>query len=62
MYCARSASIKGGLTRRRNKDYAKAQFELAVMYHKGEGVAQNDEQAFKWYEKAAQQGLAEAQL
>jgi TPR repeat protein len=31
------------------------------MYAKGEGVAQNDAEAAKWYTKAAEQGDADAQ-
>ena len=38
---------------------ARAQFELAAMYHFG--VPQNYVEAMKWYRKAAEQGLAEAQ-
>ena len=32
------------------------------MYHIGEGCTQDLKKALHWYEKAAQQGLAEAQL
>ncbi|MBT5519105.1 MAG: sel1 repeat family protein [Rhodobiaceae bacterium] len=38
-----------------------AQFNLGVMYAKGEGVPQNDAQALKWYRKATEQGYAGAQ-
>ena len=31
------------------------------MYYNGEGVAMNMQEAFKWYMKAAEQGLKEAQ-
>jgi TPR repeat protein len=41
--------------------YAKAQYNLGVMYHNGEGVPQDDAEAVKWYRKAAGQGLADAQ-
>ncbi|AUI68556.1 tetratricopeptide repeat protein [Beggiatoa leptomitoformis] len=41
---------------------AKAQFNLAVCYHKGEGVAQNHEKAVEWYQKSAQQGFSQAQF
>ena len=37
----------------------KAQFNLAAMYHFG--VPQNYVEAMKWYRKATEQGLAEAQ-
>ena len=31
------------------------------MYDRGEGVPENDAEAVKWYRKAAEQGLADAQ-
>jgi TPR repeat protein len=33
-----------------------SQYELGVMYRNGEGVAQNDQEAVKWYRLAAEQG------
>ncbi|MGB6926635.1 tetratricopeptide repeat protein, partial [Psychrobacter sp.] len=39
-----------------------AQFYLAKRLQKGEGIAQNTQQAIQWYTKAAQQGVAPAQL
>ena len=41
--------------------YAKAQFNLGVMYENGEGVAQDYFEAINWYRKAAEQGNAYAQ-
>jgi uncharacterized protein len=41
---------------------ANAQYNLGVMYHKGEGTTQDYREALKWYEKAAEQGHASAQL
>ena len=38
-----------------------AQFNLAVMYRKGEGVPQDNAQALRWYRMAANQGDAQAQ-
>ncbi|WP_288144257.1 tetratricopeptide repeat protein, partial [Escherichia coli] len=38
-----------------------AQHSLACMYRDGEGVEVDDEQAFKWCQKSAEQGYAEAQ-
>ena len=38
-----------------------AQFNLGVMYDKGEGTTKNYIQAFNWYKKAAEQGNAQAQ-
>ena len=41
---------------------AKAQFNLGIMYAKGEGVPQDYAKAREWWEKAAAQGYADAQL
>ena len=41
---------------------AVAQFNLGGMYQDGEGVPQDDEEAAKWYRKAAEQGHATAKL
>jgi TPR repeat protein len=38
-----------------------AQFSLGERYRRGQGVAQDDAEAAKWYQKAAEQGHAEAQ-
>ena len=40
---------------------AKAQYNLAIMYDEGEGVALDDAEAVRWYTKAAEQGHAKAQ-
>ena len=37
------------------------QCSLGELYYSGEGIEQNYEEAFKWYEKAAEQGDADAQ-
>ena len=42
-------------------DHPNAQYNLAVMYHKGDGVEQSLSKAFFWYEKAADANLAIAQ-
>ena len=39
-----------------------AQFDLASMYHNGEGVKQDYFKAVEWYQKAAEQGNAYAQF
>ena len=41
--------------------YAKAQYNLGVLYNKGIGVPQDYTEAMKWYRKSAEQGLADAQ-
>lgn len=33
-----------------------AQFNLALMYHSGAGVARNEAEAVAWYHKAAENG------
>jgi TPR repeat protein len=38
-----------------------AQYDLAERYHDGLGVSQNHQQAFLWFQRAAQQGHARAQ-
>ncbi len=40
---------------------AKAQFNLGLMYSKGQGVPQDDKEAVRWYRLAAEQGQASAQ-
>ena len=37
-----------------------AQYNLGIMYSKGEGIPQNLSEAFKWYHMAAVQGFAQA--
>ena len=44
------------------KGDAQAQNSLGVMYHNGQGVAQNYADAMKWYRLSAEQGNAIAQL
>jgi len=39
---------------------ASAQFNLGVLYHQGQGVAQDDKQAVEWWTKAADQGHTDA--
>ena len=38
-----------------------AQFNLGVMYSKGDGVLQNEKEVARWYHLAAEQGYADAQ-
>lgn len=42
--------------------FALAQFQLGVMYFKGQGVDQDFTQAQTWFTKAAEQGNTEAQI
>lgn len=39
---------------------AEEQFNQGLCYYKGEGVAQDHEEAVKWFRKAAEQGHANA--
>ena len=41
--------------------YAKAQFNLGLIYDIGDGVLENDAEAVRWYRLAADQGNARAQ-
>ncbi|WP_146117165.1 tetratricopeptide repeat protein, partial [Haemophilus influenzae] len=41
---------------------ASIQFNLGLMYKKGQGIKQDDFEAVKWFRKAAEQGVADAQL
>ncbi len=38
-----------------------AQFNLALMYHSGAGVARNEAEAVAWYHKTAENGSSQAQ-
>ena len=40
---------------------AESQYQLALCYRNGEGVEQSNEEAAKWYRKAADQGNSDAQ-
>ena len=40
---------------------AESQYQLALCYRNGEGVEQSNEEAEKWYRKAAEQGNSDAQ-
>ena len=42
------------------KGDADAQYNLGVMYGKGQGVPQDYAEAMRWYYKAAEKGFAEA--
>ena len=44
------------------KGEADAQYNLGVMYDKGEGVLEDDKEAVKWWRKAAEQGEDLAQI
>lgn len=56
----------GGLLEKYKADAARgiapAQFNLGIMHEQGDGVAKNEAEAAKWYEKAAEHGYAQAQF
>ena len=56
-YATAFAKFKGPA----EQGYAFAQYNLGLMYEKGQGVAQDYEQAVFWYDKAAVQGATFAQ-
>jgi hypothetical protein len=39
----------------------RAQYDLGLMYDRGDGVSQSDAKAMRWYERAAEQGEPRAQ-
>ena len=45
-----------------DKGDARAQFNLALLYENGQGLKYNAAEALLWYRKAADQGMAEAQV
>jgi TPR repeat protein len=47
-------------TRAAKRGNVKAQFDLAMMYASGDGVAKNEKIAFKWFHKSAKNGHVEA--
>jgi len=53
-----AASVFGSHADQGNGD---AQFNIALMYHSGLGVARDEGQALEWYEKAAENGHEMAQ-
>ena len=40
---------------------AEAQYNLGLMYSRGEGVPRDDKEAMRWYRLSAEQGFAESQ-
>ena len=50
------------LQQKANDGDAQAQFDLALCYAKGTGVEKNEEIAFNWHKKAAEQGHVNAQF
>ena len=42
--------------------YSQAQYTIALMYRKGEGISKNFNQAFYWFKKSAEQDYAKAQF
>ena len=51
-----------GMKKQLSKIFVSAQYNLAVMYRRGEGAKVDNKAAFHWYEQAAQLGYGLAQL
>ncbi|TAH01778.1 MAG: sel1 repeat family protein, partial [Sphingobacteriales bacterium] len=49
------------LSKAAEQGYARAQYNLGLMYEEGIGVLQDKKEAISWYFKAAEQGVADAQ-
>jgi TPR repeat protein len=49
-------SALNSLTAMCNRGSSVAQFNLGLMYEEGDGVAQDDDEAAKWFQQAADQG------
>jgi len=58
---AMSVGSLGGGGTGGSQGHAHAQYNLGIMYQDGAGVAQSDEEAVKWYQLAAVQGLPGSQ-
>jgi localization factor PodJL len=56
------ASLSGSLRAAAGRGDAFAQYEIALRFAEGDGVAQNFTEAAQWFERAAKQGLAPAQF
>lgn len=54
-------SITDMIHKRANNNDSRAQYEIALMYQEGKGVAQDKPQALYWLRKAANQGYTQAQ-
>ena len=75
--CALGGDVDEGVAAYRRGDYtaafpkfmkaakqgiARAQYNLGLIYNKGQGVTKDARQAVYWYTKAAKQGYAHAQV
>ena len=56
------ATAEKGYRRAAAQGYAKAEFNLGLMYELGAGPKKNSAEATKWYRRAAEKGVALAQL
>ena len=54
-------SLVAELTQKAEQGSSDAQYNLALMYERGEGVVQDQTKAIRWFRLAAKQGVAEAQ-
>ncbi len=58
----KSVDVHAPLTDEEEKSLAEVHHNIGLMFLNGDGVPQSDSLAAKWYEKAANEGLPEAQL
>ena len=64
-YCVENAPLdqaQQDTTARAARGDAGAQYDLAIMYHEGRGVRQDDTEAVRWLREAAERGHAAAQF
>ena len=59
--CQRNKITCANAWRKGKKAYAKAQYNLAVTYYKGQGVSKNIKASAKFMKLSAEQGLSQAQ-
>ena len=54
-------SLVAELKQKAGQGFPDAQYNLGLMYERGEGVTQDQTEAIRWFQLAAEQGVAEAQ-
>ena len=59
--CTVAAEDLEKLRKKARRGDATAQYNLGLMYKSGKGLTEDKVEAAKWFRKAAEQGLAEAQ-
>lgn len=77
IFCARADTLQDGIEAMNRKEYPRAirlleplaksgnpvaQLRMGLLHYHGHGVRESDAQALRWFERAARQGLPEAQF